>query len=426
MTRDLALAATEELTGHILPFWLRLRDATHGGMYGGVGHDLVVDRSANKGAVATCRALWTFSAAYRRFGNPRYLEHAGALYQFVVEKLMDDVGGGVFWSVDHRGRPACQDKHVYAQAFAIYALSEYGLASGEAGAVHAAERLFQLVERRGFDPVANAYLEQFDRNWSEVPNTFLGEFGLTPPITMNTHLHVTEAYTNLYRATGAAQVRRRIENLLAIWRRRIYDPHARAFRVFFDRRWRSLADVWSFGHDIEASWLIDEATSAIGAGGADHHDRRGEAFDGEAGVRSGELASIIIDVAYSVAAHAVQPDGSVAHQRVAGRYDRTRVCWVQAEAITGFLNAYTRTGDFTFIRLALRVWEYVRNHLVDARPGGEWFEMVEADGSVPERAIAGPWKSSYHNGRLCLEIIKRAPAGSGTEGVRVGPDPRPE
>lgn len=385
---DLARAATEELTGRILPFWSSLMDTAYGGVYGRVDHNLIVQRQANKGSVLTCRSLWAFSAAYRRFRATRYLDHASELYQFVSNTLIDHEYGGVFWAVDHKGYPVDLGKHVYAQAFAIYALTEYYMASHDPRALQQAAALFNVVERRGFDPGNNAYLEQFDREWNEVPNEHLSENGVIASLTMNTHLHVLEAYTNLYRASSAPEVRERIKNLLGIFHERIYDPELGAFRVFFDRRWRNLIPVRSFGHDIEASWLIDDALRAIE-------------------FNNPEYMPMVIDVAYSVAIQGMEADGSLSAEEVAGRKNRTRVWWVQAEAIIGFLNAHERTGDDRFAALARAVWDFVAFHMVDTRPGGEWFQSIDPEGAISRQDIASMWKCPYHNVRLCLETIKR-------------------
>lgn len=386
--RDLRRAAIEELTHRILPFWSRLRDDEYGGFYGQVHRDLTVNRLADKGGVVGCRSLWTFSAAYNSLRDPAYLDLARWLYAFVVDRLIDQEQGGVFWSVDHKGSPANAGKHVYAQAFAIYALSEYYRATQEQEALDHAMRLFELVERHGFDPDANAYLEQFDREWAEVPNEHLSDRGVMASVTMNTHLHIMEAYANLYRARPTPAVGQRIANVLDIFHDRIYNSGARSFQVFFNKRWESLLDMCSFGHDIEATWLFEDAARAIGCDRQEHW-------------------RMTTDAAYQVAACGIQEDGSLCHERIAERWDRTRIWWVQAEAVVGFLNAFERTADDRFAALACGVWDFIQRRLVDPRPGGEWFWSIQPDGSVSPENVAGLWKCSYHNARACLEIMRR-------------------
>jgi cellobiose epimerase len=386
--RELRLAAERELTGHILPFWLGLRDDRHGGMFGRVGFDLIVDQVADKGSIATCRSLWTFSSAYRMLKKPEYLEYARHLYQFVANHLVDRECGGVFWSVDYQGRPVDSTKHVYAQSFAVYALSEYHRASADPTALQLARQILELIEERGYDPRVNAYLEQFDRQWRPIANQHLSEHGLIAELTMNTHLHVLEAYTNLYRAWPDPTLGQRLENLLEIFHGTLYDQRTRAFKVFFDRNWGNLARLRSFGHDIEATWLITEALVALNI---DREDYR----------------RMVVDGAYSVVEHGLRPDGSLDNELAGDDLDQTKIWWVQAEAIVGFLNAATLTGDREFEQLARRTWEYTMTNLVDPRPGSEWFNSLAPDGTVTPQDIAGIWKCSYHNGRLCLEILRR-------------------
>jgi cellobiose epimerase len=381
---ELRRAAEIELRHRILPFWLGLADRVHGGIHGHVDADLVVDRKADKGAVMACRFLWTFSAAYRAFGDLSYLAAARDMYRFVTGHLVDTAHGGVFWSVDHTGAPADTDKHVYAQAFALYAFSEYHRATGDPSALVRAAEVYELVTGIGFDPATGAYREQFDRTWVVKPNVLLGEADLAD-ITMNTHLHVLEALTAYHAVAASPAVEDRITALLATFRDRFYDPRRRSLRVFLDADWRELGEVLSFGHDIEASWLIDEACRAVGA----------------------DLPDLVVDLARGTADRAVLADGAVANEAVAGRLDATRVWWVQAEAVVGFLNAHQRTGDPMFHALARDTWDYITTSMIDPRPTGEWLHARNpADEPLPLPA-AGPWKCCYHNGRLCLQLVER-------------------
>lgn len=382
--RELRSAAETELRHRVLPFWLGLVDREHGGLYGHVDADLVVDRTADKGAVLACRYLWTFSAAYRAFGDPSYLAAARDMYRFVTGSLLDAVHGGVFWSVDHTGAPADTDKHVYAQAFALYAFSEYHRATGDRDALARATEVYEVVTGVGFDPARGAYREQFDRAWTAKPNALLAE-GRPAEITMNTHLHVLEALTAYHAAAPSPAVSDRVADLVETFQARLYDPRRRSLRVFLDAGWREVDDVRSFGHDIEASWLVDEACREIGA----------------------DVPDLVVGLARGTAERAVLPGGALANESVAGRLDATRVWWVQAEAVVGFLNAHQRTGERAFHALARGAWDYITANLIDPRPTGEWL-YARDPANVPLRLeAAGMWKCCYHNGRLCLELVSR-------------------
>lgn len=377
-----------EWTEHILPFWAGLRDDRHGGYYGEVSVDLQTDTLAPKGGIATARQLWSFSAAYRVTGEEVWASHAKHAYSFLKDRLIDREHGGMYWMVDHEGQPLDTRKHVYAQSFAVYSLSEYSRATGDAEALELARELFGLIEEKGYDTGIQAYKEEFDREWNEQPNEKLSENGLNADITMNTTIHVLEAYTTLYRVWPDSRVRSALENLLSMLYNRIYDPEKKRLNVFFDRSWNSLLDLTSFGHDIEASWLIDDAMKAIGSDHADY-------------------AKMVVDIAYQIADTAVSDDGSLMNEQHGDRTDDTRIWWVQAESMVGFYNAYQRTGDTRFLDLIDRMWTYTKTHIIDPRGGGEWYWSVQADGRPDRREIAGPWKCPYHNSRFCIEMIER-------------------
>jgi cellobiose epimerase len=379
---------TMELTEHILPFWMRLKDEENGGIYGEVNYDLEIDKQAEKGGIITSRFLWTFSAAYRVTRNKQYLKMADHMYSFLSEKLYDQKHKGLYWLVDYKGNPTDTRKHVYTQSFGIYALSEYYRASQNEEALEMAKGLFYLIEEKGFNHEINAYREEFDRYWNEIPNEMLSESGVMADITMNTTIHVLEAYTTLYKAWPSEEVKRRLENLLGILYGQIYDKDSKFLGVFFDNDWNSLIDLKSFGHDIEASWLIDETLKAIK-------------------LEKPEYVQMVIDIAYNIADYAIQEDGSLINEEDKGHLDKTRVWWVQAEAMVGFLNAYERTKDERFMRLVQNLWEYTKNNVIDSRENGEWFWSIEPDGTPTKRNIGDPWKGSYHNGRFCLEIMER-------------------
>jgi mannobiose 2-epimerase len=377
-----------ELTDHILPFWTRLMDKENGGIYGVIDYNLNIEKQAPKGGIVTSRFLWTYSAAYRVTKDEKYLEVANNVYDFLVNKIYDSEFKGLYWLVDYQGNPVDTRKHVYTQSFGIYALSEYYRATKKQEALDMAQNLYRLIEENGFNQVNNAYKEEFDREWNEIPNEMLSENGVMADITMNTHIHVLEAYTTLYKAWPDEGLKGRLENLLTILYEKIYNKETKFLGVFFDKKWNSILDIKSFGHDIEASWLIDETLKAIG-------------------LEKSEYVQMVIDIAYNIADYAIQEDGSLINEQVDEELDKTRVWWVQAEAIVGFLNAYQRTHDERFLRLVDHLWEYIKENIIDDRENGEWYWSVEADGTPTPKNIGDPWKASYHNGRFCLEIMER-------------------
>jgi len=382
----------KELTHHILPFWMNLQDKEHGGMYGEVNYELQVNPRADKGGVITSRFLWTFSAAYRVTANLEYLRVAHHMYLFLKNHFVDEQDKGLYWMVDYKGVPIDQRKHIYNQAFGIYALTEYYRVTNDEEALELAKELYRFIELKGFDEETNAYGEEFDRSWKVVPNELLSENGIIADVTTNTHLHILEAYTNLYKVWPSEEVKSRIENIVHIFYTNIYDSNLKRLRVFFDKKWNSLLDLTSFGHDIEASWLLNEALQTIKC-------------------EKQEYSQMVIEIAYHIAATAVQGDGSLINEEGTNHLDKTRVWWVQAEAAVGFYNAFQLTNDPYFLDKSKQVWSYIKQYVIDQRPNGEWFWSVEEDGTPTIRNIGDAWKGSYHNGRFCLELMERVSKG---------------
>lgn len=378
----------KELTGRILPFWMKLKDKSHGGLYGRVDFDLNVDQYADKGGIVTTRFLWTFSAAYRVTGDKQYLEMADHMYKFLTEKLIDREHKGIYWLLDYQGKPKDTRKHIYAQSFAVYALSEYYRITQKQEVIDLALEIYDLVETVGFDQESQAYKEEFNRVWEEVPNEMLSENGVIAEITMNTHIHILEAYTNLYKAYPTPELKTRLEMLLQVHYEKIYQKDTHFLGVFFNKNWNSIIDLKSFGHDIEAAWLMDDTIRTLG-------------IDNE------QYNKMIVDISYNIANYAIQSDGSLINEEANGKLDHTRVWWVQAEAIVGFYNAYQRTGDRVFLDRIQGLWNYIKRSIHDPRSGGEWYWSIEADGTPTERDLVEPWKASYHNARMALELIER-------------------
>jgi mannobiose 2-epimerase len=377
-----------ELTEHIIPFWINLRDDENGGFYGSLSTDLELDKKADKGIIAHARILWTFSAVYNEIGGEENLKNAKHAYEFLINKGLDKEYKGFYWMLDYKGNKTDTRKHIYVQSFCIYALSEYYRASKNEKALEYAIDLYNLVEDTGFDKDIKAYREEFNREWEEAINEMLSENGVIADITMNTHLHVLEAYTNLYLVWQDEGLKKVIENLIYVFYEKIYDKETKFLKVFLNKNWQSIIDLKSFGHDIEASWLIDDAIKAIG-------------------LKDEKLDKMIIDIAYNIGEYAIQEDGSLINEEENSIKDFDRVWWVQAEAVIGFLNIYEKNKDELMLTYAKDLWTYIKDKIIDKRPGAEWYQSINAKGNPTTRRIVEPWKAPYHNGRFCLEIMKR-------------------
>jgi len=372
----------------IIPFWTKLKDEQYGGYYGLLTNDLVLDKKAVKGCILNSRILWFFSSAYLELKDKELLSSATHAYEFLKNHCLDREEGGVFWSVSFDGKPDDTMKHTYNQAFAIYALSSYYAASGEKEALELALDIFRLIEKKCRDEYG--YMEAFDRGFHEISNEALSENGILAKKTMNTALHILEAYTELYRVSGDERVKDKLCEILDTFADKIYNPELKRLEVFFDEKYNSIIDLHSYGHDIEASWLLDLATTVLNI----------PEYEQKIGI----ITSVLADKIYGRAF-----DGhSVLNECEKGIDNTHRVWWIQSEAIVGFVNAYERSADIRYLDGARNVWKYIKDNLVDKRPGSEWFWEVDENG-IPyrEHDIVEPWKCPYHNGRMCLEVIRR-------------------
>lgn len=384
------------LTDCIIPFWKALRDEEYGGYYGWMDYDLKVDKKAVKGCILNSRITWFFANAYLLLKEESLLDEARHGYEFMQKYCVDSEKGGVYWSVQYDGTPEDTTKHTYNQAFSIYALSSYYDASGDKSALDTAMELFHIIESRCMDEIG--YKEAFDRDFVEIENDKLSENGVIADKTMNTLLHVFEAYTELYRVSHSEEVKKRLEWILDTFAEKVYNPGLHRQEVFFDKEMNSILDLHSYGHDIETAWLIRRGTDVLGE----------KAYEDK-------MLPIILDLTAQVYQTAF--DGhSLANECEKGVVDTNRIWWVQAETIVGFLNGYELAPEKKeYLEGAKAVWEFIEAHIIDRRPGSEWFWDVTKDGeSVSGKPIVEPWKCPYHNGRMCFEVIRRGSApGSG-------------
>ncbi len=381
-----------EFVDNILPYWMTVgRDREGGGFFGHIGGDDLPDPSAEKSAVMVSRHLWTFSAANAFAGIDHYLSSAREAYRFLTTRLWDPESGGVFWSVARSASATQNRKQIYAQAFAIYGLTEYHRRTGSPEALAFARQIFQLLELHARDEVAGGYLEAFTEDWRPTPDRALSETDLDCDKSMNTNLHVLEALSNLLRAGHDPEVAEALEAQIGVLETRVLQPDDH-LGLFFRTDWSRMDDKVSYGHDIEASWLLDEAREVLASA------RRTPTCESDAALR---LARVTLAEGFDA------DRGGVYDERENGEIDPCRIWWVQAEAMVGFLNAYRRTGDFAFLDAVRKTWDFVNRNLIDRR-GGEWFWGVTESGALLDAyPKGGNWKTGYHTGRCCMEIVRR-------------------
>jgi mannobiose 2-epimerase len=391
---ELQREIADELENNLLPFWReRVFDDARGGFITEMAADGTVREDAPRSLILHSRLLWTFSALYRRFGEGRDIELARRALDILEGKFRDREYGGYFWRTDASGNPLDRTKKIYGQAFCIYALSEFHLATGEPAALEAATELFELIEAHARDPEFRGYIEARADDWSGVSDLRLSGKDMDAAKSMNTHLHLLEAYTNLLSAIIDPRVVMRLDELIGIFGRHIIRRETGGYRLdhFFDEAWTRLSDTRTYGHDIESAWLLCEAASVLG---------------GE------ELRETIklwaIELARSTVAEGLLVDGGLAYEGRGGTViNDDHDWWCQAEAVVGFWHAFELTQEAAFADAAVGVWKYIKRSMVD-QVHGEWFWRVRADGTIDEsEPKVSEWKGPYHSVRMCLEMLRR-------------------
>ncbi len=392
------------LKSNILSFWLQhMVDHEHGGFYGQMRGDGALEPQANKGGILNGRILWSFSAAYRVLGHPEYLEAATRAKDYILKHFVDYQYGGTYWEVDYLGCPVNSKKQFYALGFIMYGMSEYARATGDQVALDYAVQLFQTIEKHAWESQYGGYIEAKTKDWQPIEDMRLSEKDANYPKSQNTHLHIIEPYTNLYRtllecpslqvdSSVREALEKALRGLIDIFCLRILNPNTHHLDLFFENDWtRGAGWLESYGHDIECSWLLHEAALVLG-------DR--------------EVLSRVEPVVQLVAKASekgLNPDGSMTHESNVdtNEVDADRHWWVQAEAVVGFLNIYQHFDDESALQKALHCWQYIQENLIDYE-GGEWWWSCDSEGHVNRvDDKAGFWKCPYHNSRMCLEIIER-------------------
>ena len=399
----------ETLTKNILPFWLKMQDKENGGFYGQMRGDGTLVKEASKGGILNARILWSFSAAYRVLRNPEYLEAATRAKDYLIQHFIDPIYGGTYWELDCKGNPIDTKKQFYAIGFAIYGLSEYVRATKDTEVLDVCFSLFDVIEEHSFDKEYNGYIEACTREWGEIADMRLSELDANYPKSQNTHLHIIEPYTNLYRCLKelreagtmlqrhdieavTARVERALRNLIDIFCEKILNPETYHLDLFFEKDWKRGAGwLESYGHDIECSWLLHEAALVLG-------DRK--VLD---------RVEPVVRLVAKASEKGLNADGSMTHEANldTGYVDADRHWWVQAEAVVGFFNLYQYFSDTEALKKVLACWQYIKDNLIDHELG-EWYWSRDPERNINRRDDhAGFWKCPYHNSRMCLELIER-------------------
>lgn len=381
----------EELK-NILDYWItNAPDDINSGFYGKINHENKVFAEAPKGSVLNSRILWAFSAAYNYTGNPDYLRIATRAYEYFVLHFMDEKFGGVYWTVDYQGNPLDTKKQTYATSFALYALSEYYKCMANPEILSKALKLYKDITNHTQDKNAGGYFEGFTRDWSVMEDIRLSAKDANEKKSMNTHLHVIEGFANLYTVWSDETLKKDIEELLELFSNHIIQKNNHHLNLFFQEDWKVKGDTISYGHDIEAAWLLQEAAEII---------------------KDKKYIDLFKELAVLMAQASIEgldKDGGLWYEYEPGESHliKQKHSWPQAEAMIGFFNAWQITGDEKFLNYSTNAWKFTQQYILD-KERGEWVWGVQEDYSVmTEEDKVGIWKCPYHNSRACIELMRR-------------------
>jgi cellobiose epimerase len=371
----------------ILDYWQKYSvDEAQGGFYGQVNGQNQAVANAPKSVVINSRILWSFATAYLHFGKAEHLKMAERAFDYLKTYFIDPEHGGVFWSVKADGQPDNTKKQMYGHAFVVYAMSEYYRASKRQEALDLAIAVYEKIEKYSYDPQALGYIEAFERDWSYTDDYILCR-GKSRK-SMNTHLHLLEAFTNLYRVWPG--VKPRLKSILEVMMHKVVDPKTQRMNLFFEENWTPTSHAISYGHDIEASWLIWEAAEVLDD----------PVLKNQAKLLCGKMAKAALS--------GWHPDGGMDYEYdpISKHLNDERSWWVICEACVGFLNAYQLKGKVHFLEKSMQCWTFIKMHLLDLQ-NGEWYGGVKPDGTKTGRDKVTFWKGPYHNSRMCLEVWRR-------------------
>ncbi|WP_347049919.1 AGE family epimerase/isomerase [Flavobacterium olei] len=381
---------TAELNS-ILDYWSKNTiDNQNDGFVGQIDfHDQIITNS-EKGSVLNARILWTFSASYQTTKNENHKKLAERAFEFLASYFYDTQFGGLFWSINEDKTPKDSKNQIYALAFAIYGLSEYYVISKNEKALEIAKNLYHKIQEYSYDPVNKGYLEAFTREWKPIEDLRLSEKDANEKKTMNTHLHIVEGYVNLYKVWKDEKLQKVIVELLETIEKYFINTETGHLRLFFDENWKEKPDVISYGHDIEAAWLLQQCAEISGNEKLINHYKK-----------------YAVQIA-EVTKEGLDTDGGLWYEFDPEKKEliAEKHWWPQAEALIGFYNAYQLTGREEYLDIVYKNWSFIKKYILDQK-NGEWFWGVYHDYSLIKKDKAGFWKCPYHNGRVCLELIAR-------------------
>lgn len=398
------------LRDELLPFWTTHgEDAEFGGFLTYLDRDGKPTGETVKTLLCQARMIYTYSSAHRAgFGDGAFLAKAEQGVRFVLAHYWDDEHGGWYWTAERDGTPINRSKLTYGTSFMIYALSEYAMASGDLEGLEWAVKTYETLQTLAADNFRGGYYEFLERDWRPKPP---GRYGGDRK-SFDVHMHLMEAMTNLYEATGAPIYKAKTEELIGLIRARILHPEFRTGVAQFSLDWQPLrqiifADVWgsdrdaedeegrpldntSYGHNIEFAWLLLHALRILDLDPEPYKPTLRRIFDhcfayGVDWERGGVFCE--------------GPHDGPARER-------NKEFWQQSEALTGFLDAYLLFGDERYLDAYENVHRFVMDTVIN-HAVGEWRPLFSERNEVIWDYMGHAWKINYHTVRSMIQTEAR-------------------
>ena len=374
----------KDLKENVVPFWNNMVDKEFGGFYGAVDMEHQIIKEAPKGIVYISRILYSYSGLYLKYKVENYLECAKVAYEFLTKKMYDEEFGGFYWSCTNEGKPLNDNKHLYGVSFALYGLANYYMASKDIEVLKYAEEMLEIISKT-LEDFPNNYFEQFTRDFKVLENRVMEGYGMVPDITTNTLLHLAESLSLYYYANGNEKAKEKVEQILDVLFSKCYDYENDNLYVFVNRNFENEIDVYSYGHNLEVSWLFMETMRLCNIENPKYFETCKSMFETN------------FEKAYR--------NGYVINQMVEGIVDRSAIWWIQAESLAALKNIYGIQPKEEYLLAMENITDFIQNNLMNS--GKEWYWAVNEDLSVQkEHSICEMWKANYHNVRAVLRILE--------------------